>query len=152
MQAGAESSRSVVVKHAAWWSGCAGGGPGGKAEVLKNGAAGFAPREYGEDAHAAAAGVADQDIDREHALEEVGPIEPTARGGVGPIGTGRGHDGRAEMVIGREDTMIAGEMTARWRDERREATQEIERRERELGATVAQRTLEGDDDAPRRIE
>jgi hypothetical protein len=83
--------------------------------VLKKGAAGFALREYGEDAHAAAAGVADQDIDGEHALEEVGPVEPMARGGVGLIGTGRGHDGRAEMVVGREDTMIAGEMTARWR-------------------------------------
>lgn len=84
--------------------------------MLKNGAAGFALAEYGEDAHATAAGVADQDIDREHALEEVGPVEPTARGGVGLIGTGRGHDGRAEMVIGREDTMITGEMTARRRD------------------------------------
>ena len=84
LQAGAESllARSVAVKQAAWWSGCAGGGPGGKAEVLKNGAAGFALAEYGEDAHAAAAGVADQNIDREHALEQVGPVEPTARSGV----------------------------------------------------------------------
>jgi hypothetical protein len=54
------------------------------------------------------------------------------------------------MVVGREDTMIAGEMTARWRGERREATQEIDRRER--GTTVAQGTLEGDDDARGRIE
>jgi len=56
------------------------------------------------------------------------------------------------MVVGREDTMIAGEMTARWRNERRKTTQEIDRRKRERGATVAQGTLEGDDDAPRRIE
>jgi hypothetical protein len=86
LQAGAESllARSVAVKQAAWWSGCAGPGRGGKAEVLKNGAAGFARREYGEDAHAAAAGVADQDVDCEHALEQVGPVEPTTRGRVGP--------------------------------------------------------------------
>jgi hypothetical protein len=52
------------------------------------------------------------------------------------------------MMIGREDTMIAGEMTARWRDERREAMQEIERRERELGPPVAQRTLDGETTRP----
>jgi hypothetical protein len=144
--------RSVVVKQATCGASAWGRRLGGEAEVLKNDAAGFALREHSKDAHAAAAGVADQDIDGEHALEEVGPVDPTTRRGVGLIGTGRGHDGRAEMVVGREDTMIAGKMTARWRDESCEATQEIDRRERELGATVAQGTLEGDDDAPRRIE
>ena len=49
-------------------------------EVLENGAAGFARGEDGEDAHAAATGVANQDIDGEHALEQVGPGEPTPRG------------------------------------------------------------------------
>jgi len=39
-------------------------------EVLENGTAGFALWEDGEDVHAAATGVADQDIDCEHALEE----------------------------------------------------------------------------------
>jgi hypothetical protein len=81
------------------------GGLVGQAQVLKNGTAGFALREHGEDAHAAAAGVADQNIDREYALEQVGPVEPTARSGVWLIGTDSGHDGRAQMVVGREDPM-----------------------------------------------
>ena len=54
----------------------------------ENGAAGFAPGEDGEDAHAAATGVANQDIDGEHAIEQVGPGEPTVRGGMGLIGSG----------------------------------------------------------------
>src|SRR4249919_829718 len=69
----------------------------------------------------------------------------------GLLGTGRRRNSRAKMVVGREDTMIAGEMTARWWNERRKTMQEVDRRERERGATVAQGTLEGDDDAPRRI-
>ena len=70
--------------------------------MFKNGAAGFARGEDGEDAHAAATGVANQDIDGEHALEQVGPGEPTARGGMGLIGSGSVHDRGAEMVVGRE--------------------------------------------------
>jgi hypothetical protein len=98
--------------------------------------------EHSEDAHASAAGVADQDIAGEHTLEEVGPVEPTARGCGGLIGSGCGDDRRAEMVVGREDTMIAGQMTARWRDQGGEATQEVQRRERDRGAAVPQGTLQ----------
>ena len=79
--------------------------------MLKNGAAGFALREHSEDAHAAAAGVADQDIDGEHALEEVGPVDPTARSGVGLIGTGRRHDGHStigtrRMICGLQEGLL----------------------------------------------
>jgi len=72
--------------------------------VLENGAAGFAG-EDGEDAHAAATGVATQDIDGERALEQDGPGEPTARGGMGLIGSGSVHNRGAEMVVGREHAM-----------------------------------------------
>jgi len=65
-------------------------------------AAGFALREYSEDAHVAAAGVADQDIIGEHAREQVGPWEPTARGGMRLRGRGRAHDRSAEMVVRRK--------------------------------------------------
>ena len=53
--------------------------------------------------------------------------------------------GSSEIVPARRDRSEMGM-------ERRETTPEIDRRERKLGATVAQGTLEGDDDAPRRIE
>lgn len=59
---------------------------GGEPELLENGAAGSALGDDGEDTLAAAAGVADQNIDSEHALEEVGPREPMANSGVGLIG------------------------------------------------------------------
>jgi hypothetical protein len=52
-----------------------------EAEVSEDGAAGVAAGEHGEDAHGAAAGVADQDVDREYALHERGPREPTERTG-----------------------------------------------------------------------
>jgi hypothetical protein len=82
--------------------------------VFKNGAAGFARGEDGEDAHAAATGVANQDIDGKHALEQVGPGEPTARDMMGLIGSGSVHDRGAEMVVGREHAVVASKMTARW--------------------------------------
>ena len=67
------------------WSECAGiGWLGGQVEVLKDGAAGVAGKEHGEDAHRAAAGVADKDVDREHALHERSPGEPTEWAGVTP--------------------------------------------------------------------
>ena len=120
--------------------------------MFKNGAAGFACGEDGEDAHAAATGVANQDIDGEHALEQVGPGEPTARGGMGLIGSGSVHDRGAEMVMGREHAVVAREMTARWWDQGRQAAEEIDRRERELAATVPQRTFEGEGDPTGWIE
>jgi hypothetical protein len=86
--------QSGAVKPTTWWCARAWRWLGREPEVLKNGAAGFALQEHSKDAHAAAAGVADQ-----------GPVEPTARRGVGLIGTGRGHNGRAGMAVGREDTM-----------------------------------------------
>jgi hypothetical protein len=75
--------QSGVVKPTTWWCARAWRWLGREPEVLENGAAGFARGEDGEDAHAAATGVANQDIDGEHALEQVGPGEPTARGGMG---------------------------------------------------------------------
>lgn len=48
--------RSVVVKQATCSASAWGRKLGGEAEVLKNGAAGFALREHSKDAHAAAAG------------------------------------------------------------------------------------------------
>jgi hypothetical protein len=46
-------------------------------------------------------------------------------------------------VVGREHAVIASEMRPRWRTQGREPTQKLDRRERELGATVSQGTLEG---------
>ena len=120
----------------------------------EDGAAGVARGEDGEDAHGAAAGVAAQAVDGEHALHERGPGEPTERagaaaGGVLRSGRTRRDDGGAERVVGGEHAVIAGEVRPRRRDRRdqgREATQELEGREHELGAPVAQRTLEGDPD------
>jgi hypothetical protein len=89
--------------------------------MLENRAAGFALGEDGEDAHATATGVADQDIDGEHALEKVGPREPTARDRLRLTGTGSAHDGGAEMVVRREHAVVASEMTARWRNQGRQA-------------------------------
>jgi hypothetical protein len=56
------------------------------------------------------------------------------------------------MVVGRKHAVVASEMTAQWWDQGRQAAEEIDRRERELGATVAQGTLEGEDDPPGWIE
>ena len=49
------------------------------------------------------------------------------------IGSDSVHDRGAEMVMGREHAVVA----ARWWDQGRQAAEEIDRRERELGATVA---------------
>jgi hypothetical protein len=68
------------------------------------------------------------------------------------IGTGSVHDSGAEMVVGREHAVVANEMTARWWDQGRQAAEEVDRRERELGATVAQRTFEGERDLSGWIE
>jgi len=92
---------SGVVKLTTWWCTHPERWLGREPEVLENGAAGFA---RGEDAHATATGVANQDIDGEHALEQVGPGEPTARRGMGLIGSGSVHDRGAEMVVGRGDS------------------------------------------------
>ena len=54
--------------------------------------------------------------------------------------------------MGRKDAMKPGEMGARWWNEGREATQEIDRLERELGSPVAQGTLEREHDPSARIE
>ena len=81
-----------VVKLTTWWCARRGRWLGREPEVLENGAAGFARGEDGEDAHAAATGVANQDIDGEHALEQVGPGEPTASRGIRLIGSGSVHD------------------------------------------------------------
>ena len=143
---------SGVVKLTTWWCTHPERWLGREPEVFKNGAAGFARGEDGEDAHAAATGVANQDIDGEHALEQVGPGEPTASRGVSLIGSGSVHDRGAEMVMGREHAVVASEMTARWWDQVAQAAGEIDRRERELGATVAQGTLEGEDDPTGWIE
>ena len=144
--------QSGVVKPTTWWCARAWRWLGREPEVFKNGAAGFACGEDGEDAHAAATGVANQNIDGEHALEQVCPGEPTARGGMGLIGSGSVHDRGAEMVVGREHAMVTSEMTARRWDQGRQAAEEIDRRERELGATIAQGTFEGEDDPPGWIE
>jgi len=75
--------------------------------VLEDGAAGVADGEHGEDAHGAAAGVAAQDVDREHALHQRGPGEPTERAGAssGEVVRSGGipwHDGGTERVVGCE--------------------------------------------------
>jgi hypothetical protein len=71
--------RSGVVEHRLGWTDRAGRRwLGGQAEVLKNGAAGVALGQDGEDAHRAAAGVADQNVGGEHALQQGGPVESTA--------------------------------------------------------------------------
>lgn len=56
---------------------------GREPEVLENGAVGLARGEDGEDTHAVATGVANQDVHGEYALEQIGPGEPTVRGGMG---------------------------------------------------------------------
>jgi hypothetical protein len=67
-------------------------------------------------------------------------------------GSGGVHNGGAEMVMGREHAVVASEMTARWWDQGCQAAEEIDRRERELGATVAQGALEGEGDPTGWIE
>jgi hypothetical protein len=75
--------------------------------VLENCAAGVALGQNGEDAHRAAAGVADQNVGGEHALQKRGPVESTARGWAGRVGGGDracGDDGGAKMMVGRTGT------------------------------------------------
>jgi hypothetical protein len=134
--------QSGIVKPTTWWCAHPGRWLGREPEVLENGAAGFARGEDGEDAHAAATGVANQDIDGEHALEQVGPGESTARGGTGLIGSGSVHDSGAEVVMGREYAMIASEMTARWRNQGRQAAEEIDRCECEFGRVLPAKVRE----------
>jgi len=111
-----------------------GGGGRGQAEVREDGARGERFAEEGDDAAPAAAAGAAQDVDREHALEERGPVEAARqdgggdarRGGRGRVGiAGRdggdgGDDGRAMTAVRREEAEIAHLMPAGRRDYRGE--------------------------------
>jgi hypothetical protein len=76
--------------------------------VLEDGAAGVAVGEDGEEAHGAAAGVADEDVDHKYTIHQRGPGEPTEWAGAnaGDIllrsGGVRCNDRGAELVVGRE--------------------------------------------------
>lgn len=79
--------------------------PGGELEleVLENRTAGVAIGKDGEDAHRAAARIAGEDIDGEHALHQRCPIEPTTRLAAGLGLSDRCYlrnDGGAELWLG----------------------------------------------------
>ena len=105
--------RSVVVKQATCSASAWGRRLGGEAEVLKNGAAGFARGEDGEDTHAAATGVANQDDTgrrddlRERAQRALPFVELAARhrehldAPEPQVPESRPHRGEVEILLGR---------------------------------------------------
>jgi hypothetical protein len=96
----------------------------------------------GEDAHRATTRPARETIDSDDALHQPGPIEPTTGLAVWLSDRCRcRNDGGAEIVVGPEYTVVTREVRSRWRDQRRELSQKLDRRERELGSTIAQGML-----------
>lgn len=79
-------------------------------EELENSAASVALRNCREDAHGAAAGVADEDLDGEDALHERGPGEPTEWAGVTSASraiTAHANKAAAEQATGEELVELA---------------------------------------------
>ena len=86
-----------------------------------------------DEVHRATASIAAKNVDREHATEKLSPGNPGRRSaGAGWGMSGARDDGRAITVSGTEDAMISRQVFPRWRNQDRELSQKLHRREGEL--------------------
>lgn len=132
----------VGVHGVGWGAGGLGlHGVGAKAEVVEDAAGDAGVEDGGDEAEAAAAAGAREDVEAEGAAHEVGP-GAVARGAGGVVGRTVGDDALTPLGAGGKDAVVEEEVDVGAGDEGRELYEQLDGVEEQVGGAVVPRGLE----------